>query len=290
MKKIAACILCTALCLSFGLSSFAAAEAKPQKFLVLGDSIAAGSGVITDRERFAYAWIVAGAKGYELTNYGAGGDCSFDLLRKVKEDKTIRQAIKEADVIAISSGGNNLLHAEDFYGLIYEGLLGDYSKLKPIHDTIREDFYKTIPEIRKLNPDALLIVQTLYNPVFSILPPALYKAYGEAVGGMNATFYAYLEENPGAYVIADVYGECLRRYGTTFIDMTHPSFIGHAVIAGVLLDAIDGTQNTKPTLFDELAGLAVSFLTPYILRLDKMLLAALRMIGPVWPAINSMLT
>ena len=289
MKKIIACILCAAL-LCTALAVFVSAAAKPTKFLVLGDSIAAGSGVMTDRERFAYAWIVADAKGWELTNYGAGGDCSFDLLRKVKEDKNIRQAIREADVINVSIGGNNLLHAEDFYGLIYEGLLGDYSQLEPIHEIIRDDFYNTIPVIRKLNPDALLVVQTLYNPVFPILPQSLYKAYGEAVRGINASIYDYLDENPGAYVVADVYGEFLRRYGTMFFDMTHPSFIGHAVIAQVLLDTIDGTETAQPTLFDAAAGLGISWLLPYIRYVDRVLVAALRVISPVWPAINSLIS
>ncbi|MDR1465327.1 MAG: GDSL-type esterase/lipase family protein [Oscillospiraceae bacterium] len=119
MKKIIAAILCTALLvLPFGLLA-QAAEPAAGKFLVLGDSIAQGVGAICPDN--AYASRVAREKGYELRNFGMGGDTSAALLRKVREDETIRQAVREADIVDISIGGN------DFYpsvSLVLNGLLG----------------------------------------------------------------------------------------------------------------------------------------------------------------------
>ena len=282
MKKAIAVILSvTLLCLVFGIALSAKQDAKRLDFLVLGDSIAAGSGVRNQEEQ-AYAWIVAREKGWALTNYGAGGDISADLLRKVKEDEEIRRAIRAADVIAVSTGGNDLLHAEEFYGLIYNGLLGDYSQQKPVHEAFRANFAGIIKGIRALNPDAALVVQTLYQPAFSIVPPSLYDAYGAAIRGINAGIYEYYGENPCDFLLADVYSAFEQRYGAVFIDMTHPSAIGHAVIAQVLLAAIDGVPAvTARTVWDDLIDAALPLLMPWLRRFDSILVAALRMLKPI---------
>jgi len=218
--------------------------APPLKFLVLGDSIAAGSGVYINKENRAYAPLVARAKGYDLTNYGAGGDTSADLLGKVTRQEATRRAIGEADVIAVSIGGNDLMHAEDFTTLVVEGLLGGYSQMEPILAAYRENFAGIISGIRALNAEALLIVQTLYNPAFPL--PSLREAYGAAIRGINAGIRDYLEAHPGAFVVADVYTAFQQRRGAVFVDMTHPSAHGHAVIAEVLLATIDETEPQLP--------------------------------------------
>ena len=242
MKKALACILCaTLVLLSFSIVPFAQ-EAPAQKFLVLGDSIAAGSGVSDKQD--AYAWIVAREKGCDLTNYGAGGDISAHMLAKVEGDEAYRQAIAGADIIAVSIGGNDLLHAEDFAMLVLDGLLGDYTLMQPVLDAFRDNFSGIIEGIRALNPEAMLIVQTLYNPAFPI--PALHEAYGTAIQGINASIRAYHEAHPDVFLLAEVYEAFQGRNGLVFIDMTHPSAAGHAMIATVLLNVIDGTQNPLP--------------------------------------------
>ena len=286
MKKIIAGILCAALLwLSLGVFSHALSPAQV-KFLVLGDSIAAGSGVQDKKD--AYAWLVAEAKGYELTNYGAGGDISADLLRKVTSDETIRAAIRAADIIEVSIGGNDLLHAEDFTSMVINGLLGDYAQLEPIMDEFRENFAGIIAGIRALNPDAMLIVQTLYNAAFPV--PSLRKAYGEASQGINAGIYAYLAKNPDAFLLADVYAAFEPRSGVVFIDMTHPSSAGHAVIASVLLGVIDAAPAQLPPANAAL-DLLVRLLKPALTVLDWVLIGGvLRVVygvlGPVLPLVS----
>ena len=243
IKKIFAALLVTALLVT-SFSLLAQAAAANLKFLVLGDSIAAGSGVYINSEKRAYAPLVAAAKGYDLTNHGAGGDTSARLLRKVQESDVIRQAIRQADIIAVSIGGNDLPHAEDFSAMVINGLLGDYSGIDPVLAAYRENFAAIIEGIRALNPGALLIVQTLYNPAFPL--PSLRKAYGEAVRGLNAEIRGYLAAHPGAFVVADVYAAFEQRRGAVFVDMTHPSGYGHRVIAAVLLATIDETPDRLP--------------------------------------------
>ena len=270
MKKLLAGILCAFILLGgFFLPAFAQTEgAAAKKFLVLGDSIAAGSGVKDKKD--AYAWIVAGAKGYDLTNYGAGGDISADLRRKVADDTEIKKAVAEADIIAVSIGGNDLLHAEDGVAkLVVEGLLGDYSRIDPVLAEFRENFAAIVGGIRALNPKAMLIVQTLYNPAFPL--PSLRKAYGVAIEGINGGITAYLAKHPGAFILADVYTAFEPRYGVVSIDMTHPSADGHAVIAAVLLGVIDDAAAQLPPANGFLALLAKGF-APALWLLDKALI------------------
>ena len=243
MKKIIAGILCAALVLlSFGIVS-SAQETAPLKFLVLGDSIAAGSGVSDKAD--AYAWLVAGAKGYELTNYGAGGDISADLLRKVTQDEAIRQKIGGADIIDVSIGGNDLLHAEDVFSLVVKGLLGNYDLIQPVLDTFRENYVGIIAGLRALmKPDAMLIVQTLYNPAFPL--PSLRGAYDFAIGGLNAIILEHHAAHPDDYAVADVYSAFAGERGAVFIDMTHPSAAGHKIIAAVVINTIDAIQTPLP--------------------------------------------
>jgi len=281
MKKLISGLLCAAiLILSFSVVTFAVDAAKPSKFLVLGDSIAAGSGVQDKKD--AYAWIIAREKGFDLTNCGAGGDISADLRRKVAQDEAIRQAIREADIIAVSIGGNDLLHAEDGVALlVVEGLLGNYSRIEPVLSAFRENFAAIIGGIRALNPKVMLIVQTLYNPAFSL--PSLHKAYGVAIGGINEGILAYHARNPEAFVLADVYTAFEGRYGLVYIDMTHPSAGGHAVIAAVLLGAIDNAQAQLPPANVFLAVLAKGF-SPVLWLLDKALVGVVLRV--VWAVVG----
>ncbi|MCL2299277.1 MAG: GDSL-type esterase/lipase family protein [Firmicutes bacterium] len=201
IKKPLSLLLAALLLLPFAVAA-RAKDPAPKKFLVLGDSIAAGSGVYINKERRAYANLVAAAKGYDLTNYGAGGDTSAHLLEKVARQDNTRRAVRQADIIAVSIGGNDLMHAQDFAALVIEGLLGDYTQMEPILASYRENFAGIVKGIRALNPEALLIVQTLYNPAFPL--PSLREAYGTAIQGINAAIRDYLAAHPGAFVIAAV--------------------------------------------------------------------------------------
>jgi len=274
-KAIAALLLATLFILPLGILAQAQTTPNP-KFLVLGDSIAAGSGVYINSEKRAYANRVAEAKGYDLTNYGAGGDTSAHLLRKVKEDQDIRHAIRQADIIAVSIGGNDLMHAEDFTALVIEGLLGDYSRIEPVLAAYRENFAGIIGGIRALNPGAKLIVQTLYNPAFPL--PSLREAYGTAIQGINAAIRDYLAAHPGAFVVADVYDAFQQRRGAVFVDMTHPSGYGHYIIASVLIATIDEAPGRLPWIPGVLEALLWLF-KPLLALLDWTLIGGALRIG-----------
>ena len=208
------------------------------QFVVLGDSIAAGTN-LPDKKR-AYAWIVAGEKGYSLTNFARSGAESGQLLQRLEEEEEIRQGVREADIIALSIGGNDMLHADKPLPLLINVLKGNYTWAQPALDAYRSNFDRIVGELRALNPDALLIVQTLYNPACAGSPlTGLEETYDALLLGVNDAIRANLSEQPGAFVIADVAAAFRGQTGLIFIDTFHPSAAGHAVIAAVLLDVID---------------------------------------------------
>ena len=263
MKKILSAIsvvLCAAIILSFG--AIVPQAAGPLKFLVIGDSIGVGMfAVDTFPSNFdpytdlpwdatyytdSYSKVVARDMGFEWTNYAHAEDKTADLLSKVKTDAAIRSAIAAADIIEISIGGNDLIGANNQIALATDLLIGSFNTIDPILATAKTNFGSIINEIKALNPSAIRIVQNIYDMGPGAanreiqkqipLPLSISNANWTAVveRGNQRIFQNYLNENPGAYLIADVYSAALFRGTYTAPDDVHPNKAGHAIIATVI--------------------------------------------------------
>ena len=246
MKKLICAIICTVLlCLPFTVISHAQQEQPQQHLVVLGDSIAAGYGVAREE---SYAWLLAESMGFELTNLAFNGNHSAYLRWEVTHKGTTRQAVAEADIIIVSIGGNDfLLEGYDLSGLlsmIARGIWVNRNFMPPIWETFAENFAASIAQIRALNPNAMLIVQTMYNSAPPL--PSVRRVFGIAVDGINAAIYACLEQHPEAFLIADIRAAFDSRSDMIATDMLHPTAAGHAIIAHVLSDVITDTQTPLP--------------------------------------------
>jgi len=283
MKKMISIVLCLALlCTVFAVALHA--QDQPQgSLVVLGDSIAAGYGVTLEQ---SYAWQVAQNLGLDLHNFAfANGETSNSLLWRVRTNQTVRQHVADADVIVISIGGNDFLlyqGIEGVPGLIARALAGDQSFMPPIWDTFATNFAAVINELRALNPDAMLVVQTLYNPAQALPVPSLRRAVGTAMQGINVETRDYLAQNPGVFVIADVYSAFVGRSRSTQLDFIHPNAAGHAMIAAVVENTIAGTQHPvpRPSLVCDVLSTAIF---PVVWLLDFLLIrVSLRLLWPVF--------
>ena len=113
--KYIAMLLCFCICLlSDPINSHAA---KPDFWVVsLGDSIARGYDCEAEE---AYGNLVAeymqeqliGKADIRFCNFGTDGDTSAMLLKKLEDNDQLRLAVKNASLITISIGGNDLLQA-----------------------------------------------------------------------------------------------------------------------------------------------------------------------------------
>ena len=224
MKKVLSVILSALMLIScFALS--ASANDLTTDYLVLGDSIAYGSGLSNPTEA-VYGKIIADTYGYNYKNYSVPGHTTGNLLNRLENEEVI-SAVKEAEIISISIGGNNFL-LSNLIGLMFSGLVkNDYSEM----DTIAEEFYNEFSEImntiRELNPDAVVLMQTLYNPQSG----ELRAVYGEGQKRLNEMVDKYNTENPGDIIVVDV-GAALGDDMECFAaDDIHPSAKGNELIA-----------------------------------------------------------
>lgn len=235
LRKLTAVLLALALLGALIVPAQAGVD-KGAKLVVLGDSIAAGVGA--SDEAHSYAQLLADQFGFQLSNFAVGGHASDDLLRILAEDEAAKQAIREADVINVSIGGNDLLAANVITLVLRMIFLKDASAADPYIEEFRGKFAQIIAQLKELNGGAMLIVQSLYNCMDGI--PLVGEAYEMAVAKLNQVYKDYLAEHPGAFIFADVYSAYKGREGFVFRDRLHPSDAGHEEIARVLGAIMDG--------------------------------------------------
>lgn len=262
MKKAVCLALCFIIaCASLGVSAGCSAK-KPLKIVFLGDSIAeglAGSSPLSERESYAYYAIIGRCNGYEYYNRSVSGHKTgqlLEIIRKSDYDAHMTNShIVSADILHISILGNDVLQS-GFGPMLVEAADDRYDKIDSILVDSRQNIAAIVQRLRDLNPDAVMIFQTVYNPgdadsviIDAATRTALANKNIDASGyrevtskvlnRLNSVLFDYLEEHPGAFYIADankafdeVY-KADRARGNRLIynDWVHPSNEGHAVAA-----------------------------------------------------------
>lgn len=208
------------------------ADDEKLNYVVLGDSIAYGFG-IRNSDEACYGRIVANTNGYNYSNYGINGFRTMDLKEQIKEDN-IRKDITDADIISLSIGGNDYLQ-QNLPVLFADVITKKYKYIDDIEEIFRENFAEIIGTIKEYNPDVKILVQTLYNPRFDLLR----SFYGIAVERINRSINAYLEENPDAFEVVDVYSVFTKDHPEYIaVDTVHPSAEGNYKLAELVLEKL----------------------------------------------------
>lgn len=214
-------------------------------YLVLGDSIAYGSGLTNPKEA-CYGKIVADTNGYDYVNHSVPGHTTADLINRLK-DEEVTADIEKADIINISIGGNDFLKS-DVKQLMTDCLVNnDYTKLNKIAENFYNNLCDIIDIINSHNEDAVILVQTLYNPQEDFLR----TAYQMGADRINDKIAKYNSENPGEIVIVDVgkaLGADMANYAA---DKVHPSAKGNEKIARTVLNKLYDLKlgsSTKPVI------------------------------------------
>lgn len=260
IKRITALILSAVICVcifSFGAS---AVDTDRKNYLVIGDSIAEGFG-ISNPDESAYGRIVADTNGYNYINDGIMGRNSATLLKRLTEDESFMADVEWADIISVSIGGNDFLldHAPL---LIIQGLVfNDYAKFDKIGETFYDNFSKCMEQIRTLNPDAVVLVQTIYtawNTEFSKKP------YEQATKRINDGIIKYCEENPENNYVVDTRDAFAGRPALISSDTIHPSAEGNVVLSRLVLaklNEIGLSDTTEPVV--NVKGIDRDYLVEY---------------------------
>lgn len=247
VKNLLALIMASTLILFSVYSVSPAKSPVPVDFTVLGDSIASGYGL--ENKLDSYGALIAKEKRYNLTNNAVPGHRTSDLLWVVCHDKTAIKNIKEADLINISIGGNDILNllgssnTTILFDIISNGINSTY--IKNALATAQANLMNVCAEIRTLNPDAPIILQTLYNPIHAHPD---YKNFAPLLDNLAPAFLLMLQsvsqEFSNIYitdvysVFADYYKET-SDYSVIQSDGIHPSAKGHQLIAQVITEEIN---------------------------------------------------
>ena len=272
MKKITAVFF--SLIMIFGMFAVNGyAESKNKFYLVLGDSIAYGSGISNSREA-CYGKIVADTNGYDYANHSVPGHTTTNLINRLK-DETVISDLKKADIISISIGGNDFLMS-NLIGLMFDSIvLDDHTEYDKIAESFYTNFCKIVEIINSHNADAIILMQTLYNPQSGYLR----APYQEGADRINAAIERYNAENPGEIIIVDVgtaLGDNMENYAD---DEIHPSAAGNEIIAETILDKLyelDLGTDSAPVIAEKGNDIEIS----------AIFTSGLRMAGSVFNAIS----
>ena len=247
MKKITAIILSLAM-LFCSLSVVAFAQDEKPFYLVLGDSIAYGSGLANSKAA-CYGKIVADTNGYEYVNHSVPSHTTANLISRLSNETVIAD-LEKADIISISIGGNDFL-LNNLIGLMFDSIVkNDHTQYDAIADNVYVNLGKIVDIINENNEDAVILMQTLYNPQSGYLR-APYQAGADRI---NAAIARYNEENPGEIVIVDVgtaLGDDLENFAS---DEIHPSTKGNEIIAKEVLAKLyelELGESTEPVIAEK---------------------------------------
>lgn len=138
---------------------------KDLKVVCIGDSLTQGVGDSTGRGGYLpyLEEMLEKEKSInkaEFYNFGVRGLKTPQLLEKLETYK-VKEAIKEADIVVITIGGNDVMNVvrKNFSNL----RLQDFEGEKKLYE---KRLNKTIEKVKTLNPDSTVLLLGLYNPFF----------------------------------------------------------------------------------------------------------------------------
>lgn len=284
-------ILFFSLTLTGNLFICPAAKTVPT-YVAIGDSITQGTGMKEKENCFVNQFTKLLQDDIpELTsyNYGKQGDTITDTLTKVREDKELRKRLSNATYISITTGGNDILKiASDTAKnithtnyrkakkipkyiknenvakmiLLYLQKGSTKEKLNNFLNTFTENYHALLEELIALNPNAIILNQTIYNPASGSEYESLAQAIDYVTVKMNAVISDEVyEQDSERILLTDTYAlfkNQAPRYVRIMKDDIHPTKEGHQLIADSLYETLYSPKvketiasDTKPVTSEE---------------------------------------
>lgn len=144
-------------------------QPKQLKLTAVGDSLTYGVGDATNNGGFVgltQADLEATGQ-YQVTtkNYGVSGNTSTQILSRINKQAKIRTDLKQANIITVTSGGNDLMHVlqQHFLSLSEKEITAGSTAFQKHLTTL-------LTTIRKENATAPIYVFGIYNPFYVYFP------------------------------------------------------------------------------------------------------------------------
>ncbi|MGN1280036.1 MAG: SGNH/GDSL hydrolase family protein [Limosilactobacillus sp.] len=163
-------------------------ERKHVKLVALGDSLTHGQGDETNNGGYVGIIKQKIEHRYHKTavttvNYGVSGDRSDQILARLNSQKKLRQDLRQADVITMTVGGNDLMQKLEADAMDSPAQIK--SDVKAASSTYRQKLHRLFTAVRKQNPHAPIFVMSIYNPFYTYFPNV--TTISDAVGYWNKT-------------------------------------------------------------------------------------------------------
>ena len=144
-------------------------QPKQLKLTAVGDSLTYGVGDATNNGGFVgltQADLEATGQ-YQVTtkNYGVSGNTSTQILSRINKQAKIRTDLKQANIITVTAGGNDLMHVlqQHFLSLSEKEITAGSTAFQKHLTTL-------LTTIRKENATAPIYVFGIYNPFYVYFP------------------------------------------------------------------------------------------------------------------------
>lgn len=212
------------------LSQKLADTASPLKVLILGDSIAKGTG---DDQGQGFSEYLpdelkkSTSKEIIVKNEGIDGLTSKGLLEQL-QSKRPNPAMTDADIILVSIGGNDLLKS------LPSNLLGQNDAFQGELAGYTDNLKQSLKLLRNVYPDSTIILLGLYNP-YEILTSAENQHLLNEVNDQSRKII----ESDGNAIFIPTY-DLMKYNSTRYIskDGLHPSALGYQAISKRISQAL----------------------------------------------------
>ena len=224
----------------------------PQKLTIVsaGDSLTQGVGDSTNSGGYI-PYLKSKLEGLrniqEATfyNFGVRGNRTDQLLKRIKT-KEVRNKIKQADLVMITIGGNDVMR-------VFREHLTDLKLQEFVR--ARKQYQKNLNEImltvREENPHAGVVLVGLYNPFIKWFSDI--KELQEIVANWNTASKEVLDQYPQTLFIpiSDIFEN--KEEDLLYKDYFHPNDKGYELIADRLFEQLKGEKLKKLTNPDYIA-------------------------------------
>lgn len=202
----------------------------------IGDSLTKGVG---DLKQQGYAGMTVQAlksskstSNISFNDYGIKGDTTDDLLEVLKKEN-VQKSIKNADIIFMTIGGNDVVNVlkRNFLNLN----VNDFEKRRLVY---QRNFNEILQTIYRLNPKVTVYYLGLYNP-FEDLFPDLDPKFQSILDQWNRSSKTILELFPHTYFVptADLFKN--KTTELLYTDHFHPNKKGYQLISERLVKVIE---------------------------------------------------
>lgn len=234
------------------------------KYVVIGDEISleANNDYEVSYVSLIKDFLYALNDNLEYINLSSDGATSSQLLNVVDSNK---EKLKDADLITISIGGNNILNAvlkslnineenlQDYDENKFDSIISEYLNSKEVKIEIlneisifSKDFPNIIKKIKKLAPNADIYVNTVYNPINKKCE--IYEFFDSQINLINDVIVKNNSNND--YKILDCYqilnnDDVLNFKIENGVAKISPNKVGHAMMANQVISDYEEYVNLE---------------------------------------------